>query len=86
MMGGKEKSVSHAPWPSFDENAMKQDLIHIVIQVNGKLRGECDIPTDASEDQVRVIVLAHEKIQSILQGQALRRFIYVPGRLANIVV
>ena len=82
----KEKSISRVPWPSFDENTMKQDLIHIVIQVNGKLRAECDIPADADEAHVKIIVLANEKIQSILKGQSLRRFIYVPGRLASIVV
>ena len=85
-MGGKEKSIIHTSWPSFDESALKQDTVTIAIQVNGKLRAEIQAPVDSSEDQIRELVLTNDRIKEFIQDKPVRRFIYVPGRLANVVV
>ena len=85
-MGGREDSVMQAAWPSHDAKALEQDLIQIVAQVNGKLRGKFDVPVAISEDEVKELVLSDAKIQEFMQGKPLRRFIYVPGKLANIVI
>jgi leucyl-tRNA synthetase len=84
-MGGKG-SISKASWPSFDEKALKQDVIQVVVQVNGKLRGKFDVSASADEAQVREIALADAGIQKFIQGQPIKKFIYIPGKLVNIVV
>ncbi len=85
-MGGREESVMQAAWPSYDEKALEQDLIQIVAQVNGKLRGKFDVPVGISAEEVKGLVLSDAKIQEFMQGKPLRRFVYIPGKLANIVV
>jgi leucyl-tRNA synthetase len=60
--------------------------VTIVIQVNGKLRGEIQISKDAPEDQVVIAAKAHEKVAPHLDGQTLRKTIYVPAKLVNFVV
>ena len=73
------------PWPSVDTNALVQDSIEIVVQVNGKLRGRVQVPSDATQELVQQIVLANEAIRKFITG-AIKKFIYVPGKLANVVV
>jgi leucyl-tRNA synthetase len=86
MIGDGEESVSHAPWPSYDDAALEQEVIQIVAQVNGKLRGRFDVPADSTEDRIREIVLADPKIQEFVQHKPLKKFIYVPRKLVNLVV
>ena len=85
-IGAKEESIVGAAWPTYDENALKQDTVRIVVQVNGKLRGTFDVAATSNEDQIKEMVLADEKIQKFVQGKPVRKFIYVPGKLANVVV
>ena len=85
-MGAREESISRAAWPTHDEEALKQDLIQIVAQVNGKLRGKFDVPADITEEALRQIILSDPKVKEFTQGKPPRKFIYVPGKLANIVV
>jgi leucyl-tRNA synthetase len=54
--------------------------------VNGKLRGKVTVATDATEDQVKAAAFADEKVKPWLEGKQLRKAIYVPGKLLNIVV
>jgi leucyl-tRNA synthetase len=85
-MGGKEESVMRAAWPKFDEGALKQDMMNIVAQVNGKLRGKFVIPADSTEEQIKSIVLADPKVQEFVAGKPIQKIIFVPGKLVNIVV
>jgi len=78
--------VSLAPWPDFDEELCKDDLIPIVVQVRGKKRDELMLPPDATKEELEAAALASEKVQRFLEGQEIRRIIVVPGRLVNIVV
>jgi len=73
------------PWPSVDKQALVQDSIEIVVQVNGKLRGHVQVPSDATQDLVQQIVLANETIRKFITG-AIKKFVYVPGKLANVVI
>jgi leucyl-tRNA synthetase len=85
MMGGQE-SVIKAGWPQLDASALKQDLIQIVVQVNGKVRGKFDLPPDTTEDKVKEIAAADAKIQEFIAGKPIKKVIFVPGKLANFVV
>jgi leucyl-tRNA synthetase len=75
-----------APWPQVDEAALKQDEIEVVVQVGGKLRGRVVIPADADEAVARDAALADANVQKFVEGKPLRKVIYVPGKLVNLVV
>jgi leucyl-tRNA synthetase len=85
-IGDGEASVSRAAWPSYDETALAREIIQIVAQVNGKLRGKFDIPADSTEEQIRGIVLADPKIRELIGSKPVRKCIFVPGKLVNLVV
>jgi leucyl-tRNA synthetase len=82
----KHGDLMDAAWPTVDENALKQDEIEIVVQVNGKLRGKITVPAAADQAAVQAIALADETVQKFIEGKPVRKFIYVSGKLANVVV
>jgi leucyl-tRNA synthetase len=75
-----------APWPQVDESALIQDEITLMLQVNGKLKGEFVVPVSADKDQIQAIALQTEVAQRSLQGQEPKKVIVVPGRLVNVVI
>ncbi len=83
---GHEHSITYEPWPIFDENIAKDDLINIAIQVNGKLRANIEIDANAEKDAVLTFAMENDKIQSYIVGKEMIKEIYVPGRLVNFVV
>ena len=85
-MGGEEESIIHVPWPQYNTDALKKDTIKIIAQVNGKLRGRFDVPTEITEEEIREVVLADQKIQEFVQNKPIKKFIYVPQKLVNLVV
>ncbi len=84
VLGHQTAPVSEG-WPAFDESALEQDTVEIVIQVNGKLRGRINVAADATRDQVAELALADENVQRFVVGKEVRKTIVVPGRLVNIV-
>jgi leucyl-tRNA synthetase len=75
-----------APWPQVDESALIQDELTLMLQVNGKLKGEFVVPASASKDEMEVLALQSEAAQRVLQGQVPKKVIVVPGRLVNVVI
>jgi len=73
-------------WPQVDSAALARETIEVVVQVNGKLRGRVTVPVGAAEDQVREAALADVNVQKFVEGKPVRKFVYVPGKLANLVV
>jgi leucyl-tRNA synthetase len=61
-------------------------MLLIVVQVNGKVRGKITVPAGVTQEQIQTDALADPKIVSFLEGKRLRRVVYVPRRLVNIVV
>jgi leucyl-tRNA synthetase len=82
----KYGDLMDAAWPAVDETALKQDEIEIVVQVNGKLRGRITVPATADQAAVQAIALADETVQKFVEGKPVRKVIYVPGKLVNVVV
>ena len=82
---GHAESLAYAPWPSADETLLVQDEITLVVQHNGKKRGEIQVPVDVTEDVARELALAIENVQKSLGGREPKKVILVPGRLVNIV-
>jgi leucyl-tRNA synthetase len=83
---GQDESVHTSQWPAYDEKYLVQDTITVVIQVNGKLRGEIQVATNAKEDEVVKAAKANDKVAGYLKDQTIRKTIYVPGRLVNFVI
>ena len=75
-----------APWPRADEGALKQDEIDLVVQVNGKLRGQIRVPAGADKAAVEAAALADANVQKFIGGQPVRRLVVVPGKLVNVVI
>jgi len=83
---GHKTALIDLPWPITDEQALEADLVEIVVQVNGKLRGRISVATDADNDSVGALALADPNVQRFVGDQEIRKTIVVPGRLVNIVV
>jgi leucyl-tRNA synthetase len=83
---GGQGSVYDAGWPTWDEAALVQEEIELVLQVNGKVRGKINVPAQADDAQLREWALANERVQSFIEGKPLRKVIVVPGKLVNVVV
>jgi leucyl-tRNA synthetase len=83
---GHEGSIHVSEWPRYDAKYLTQDKITVVVQVNGKLRGEVEVPSDAAEDMVVEAAKTHKKVAGYIDGKKIRKTIYVPGRLVNFVI
>jgi leucyl-tRNA synthetase len=82
---GRPETLAYEPWPAYDERALAVDTITIAVQVAGKTRGTIEVPADVSEGAAIAAAKADPKIARHLEGKTIRREIYVPGRLVNLV-
>jgi leucyl-tRNA synthetase len=83
---GHEDSVHAQPWPAYDSELIVDEVVTVVVQVNGKVRDRLEVSPDTAEPLVRELALASAKVQAATGGREPKKFVYVPGRLANIVV
>ena len=83
---GNEQALVYAAWPDADAAALEQDLIEIVVQVNGKLRGRISAAPTAAREDLEALALADANVMRFIDGAAVRKIIVVPGRLVNVVV
>jgi leucyl-tRNA synthetase len=82
---GHDVAILDANWPEVDENALVESSIKLMVQVNGKVRGEIVLPADADKDSIESAALAEPNAQRFTEGKTIRKVIVVPGRLVNIV-
>lgn len=83
---GHTESLAHGPFPAVEEKWLVEDTVEYPIQVNGKVRSRISVPADADRKAVEEIALADEKIVALLEGNAPRKVIVVPGKMVNIVL
>jgi leucyl-tRNA synthetase len=83
---GYGADILAAIWPEHDEAALIEDELELVVQVNGKKRGDVRVPRDADRKAIEAIVLANPGVQKFLSGQPIKKVVVVPGRLVNVVV
>ncbi|MCI4226312.1 leucine--tRNA ligase [Dickeya dianthicola] len=81
-----EGDIDQAPWPVAEEQAMVEDSRLVVVQVNGKVRGKITVAADATEQQVRDRAAQEPLVAKYLDGVSVRKVIFVPGKLLNLVV
>ncbi len=83
---GNKNSISTAPWPQFDPQFLVEDTIELPVQINGKLRGRLCVPLAVTEQELRTLTIADKSLEPFLGGKAIKKFIYVPKKILNIVV
>jgi leucyl-tRNA synthetase len=82
---GNKESILRQAWPNYDPEAVLEDEILIVVQINGKLRDRMTVPASYGEGEIKAWALKSERIQKLLEGKAIKRVILVPQKLVNIV-
>ena len=83
---GGEGFICDAPWPTHDVSLLVADTITLPIQINGKKRGELEVPAEADKTKIEQLAMASEVVQRHIAGKTIRKVIIVPGRIINIVV
>jgi len=83
---GYETSIVQVAWPVFNESLTKTDELLIVVQVNGKVRQRIVVLSNASQEDIKNQALHDAKIKEQIQGKEIKKIIFVPGKLINIVV
>ncbi|MDP4529844.1 leucine--tRNA ligase [Alkalimonas delamerensis] len=83
---GQQSQLEQGNWPKVDQQALVEDEKLVVVQVNGKVRAKLTMAADANQEQVLAQANADENVQRYLEGVSIRKVIYVPGKLLNLVV
>lgn len=83
---GHDDSVTAQAWPRYDEKALIQEEVEIVVQVNGKVRDRIKVPTNSKEDDLRQIALNNSRIEELTKDKKIVKIVIIPDKLINIVV
>jgi leucyl-tRNA synthetase len=83
---GGPYSVHNQPWPDWDEDAAADEVITLVVQVNGKLRDRMSVPVGISEEAATELALASPKVQRHIAEKRVAKIVFVPDQLVNVVV
>ncbi len=83
---GHSAELLDTPWPTFDEAALARSTITLVVQVNGKVRGQFEAPVDAARDDLEKLAMADPNARRFMEGKSVVKVITVPQKLVNIVV
>jgi leucyl-tRNA synthetase len=83
---GGQGSIYDAGWPEWDEAALVEEEIELVLQVNGKVRGKINVPVAADKAQLEQWALTNDRVLAFIEGKPVRKVIVVPGKLVNVVV
>ncbi|OUQ31786.1 leucine--tRNA ligase [Ligilactobacillus salivarius] len=83
---GHVGSIAYAKWPTYDESKLVEDVVEIVVQINGKVRQHLQVSKDASREELQTLALNDERIKQELVDKEVKKVIAVPGKLVSIVV
>jgi len=83
---GHTTSLAYTPWPEFDPALVKDDVVEIGVQVNGKLRGTIKVAVDADEETARTAAMGEERVRVHVEGKTVKKFIYVKGKIVSFIV
>jgi len=83
---GHSPSIADHPWPTYDPALCVDDKIEIAVQVNGRVRGRITVARDTPEDVARELALGEEGAKPFLEGKTVKKVVYVPGRIVNLIV
>ena len=82
---GHSGTIAYVPWPVYDEKMLIEDVIEIVVQVNGKMRGKFSCPADADEEFIKQEAMKLKPVLAQIEGKEVRKIIVIKGKVVNIV-
>ncbi|WCJ58947.1 leucine--tRNA ligase [Fontisphaera persica] len=85
-VGWATPNLAYAPWPQFNAALLEEATLEVPVQVNGRLRGRVTVPATATQEEVEAAARACESVQPFLAGKTVRKTIYVPRKMVNLVV
>ena len=83
---GKKGSVHMQKWPKYNPAFIKEEKITLIIQVNGKVRGKIEAKTGITEEKAKKLAMAEQRIKELIAGKEIKKIIFVPDKLINIVI
>jgi leucyl-tRNA synthetase len=83
---GNEGFTVEQPFPEYDEEALKEESIEIPVQINGKVRGKIKIDVNASEEDIKNLVLQDERFKKWIEGKEIKHIKYIKGKIFTIAV
>jgi leucyl-tRNA synthetase len=83
---GHPESLAYAAWPAWDPALVVEEVVTVAVQVNGKLRATLDLPRDADQAAAQSAALDDQRVRRFVDGAEVRKVIYVPNKLLNLVV
>jgi len=83
---GHNDTIHVDHWPKWNEAYLQSEEITIIVQVNGKLRAKMEVSKDISADQIKQQALSQDNVVRFIEGKEMKKIIYVPGKLVNIVI
>ena len=84
--GAGKKSINLSTWPTWDESLIVDSEVKIIIQINGKMRGEMMVGVNVEEEEIKKMAVENEAVLKYVSGQEIKKVIYVKNRLVNIVI
>ncbi|MDP3991230.1 MAG: leucine--tRNA ligase [Candidatus Nealsonbacteria bacterium] len=83
---GHKKSIFFENWPKYDQNIIKKEEVTLIIQINGRVRDKIEVNSDISEREAKALTLSREKVKKYILQKEIKKVVFVPGKLINIVV
>ena len=83
---GKDDSIVTAPWPRFDASLIAEDMATMVVQVNGRVRGRVTVPAGIGEESAVARALAEDTVRRFVDAKPIKKTVYVPDKLVNLVI
>ncbi|OGZ17909.1 MAG: leucine--tRNA ligase [Candidatus Nealsonbacteria bacterium RBG_13_36_15] len=83
---GNSKSIFEEEWSKPDPKLLKEEVITMIVQINGKVRDKIEVEADISEEKAKELAFSQEKVKKWTEGKEIKKVIFVPGRLINIVI
>jgi leucyl-tRNA synthetase len=83
---GHAATLAYEPWPVFDEELCRDEVVEIAVQVNGRVRGRIKLAPDAPEDEARRAAEAEPNVMQHTAGKPIKKFLYVPGKIVNLLL
>ncbi|MBL7142256.1 MAG: leucine--tRNA ligase [Candidatus Pacebacteria bacterium] len=83
---GNKDSIHKQSWPKYDKKLIKDDMITLVVQVNGRVRDKIEVEADISEEKAKELAISSQNVKKWVQNKEIKKVIFVPRRLINIVI
>jgi len=86
LIGGHDKAIAEgAKWPEYDEAKTVRNEVEVAVQICGKIRARMMIPADLTKEDAEAFFMGKEEVQKLIEGKTVKKFVFIPGRMVNIV-